>query len=257
MSLPILAPTLNRTTIMVTPDLPNRPPTIKDLRASIVCGVNTWTETDTRRPSYAGYVGRRKWSMDRVKTLLCQAYGSTLARVHLLHIKRSVYSMPSRPRQAAKRCALTWTILQCLLKWIETKQETAAMAEDTLKCPQCGTPYLIVSYNPPALQLLDRLTHFTSRVARIGAIISISSIVIVAGTTVIAMSTVYAAYAVEQFAGRDVFMLLYGDDITKWSLWAWMELPMIPVAVSIPYVHISTTLLMISRSYWLPVLLVL
>jgi hypothetical protein len=107
------------------------------------------------------------------------------------------------------------------------------MAEDTLKCPQCGAPYLIVSHIPPALRFLDRLTYLTSRVARIGAIISVSSIVIVAGTTVITMSTVYAAYAVEQFAGRDAFMLLYGDDITKWSIWAWMELPLIPVAVSL------------------------
>lgn len=106
------------------------------------------------------------------------------------------------------------------------------MADDTLKCPQCGTPYLIVSYNPLALRFLDRLVYLTSRVARIGAIISVSSVVIVAGTTVLAMSTVYAAYAVEQFAGRDVYMLLYGDDITKWSIWAWMELPLIPVAVS-------------------------
>ena len=108
------------------------------------------------------------------------------------------------------------------------------MADDTLKCPQCSTPYLIVSYNPPALRFLDRLTYLTSRVARVGAIISVSSVVIVAGTTVFAMLTVYAAYAVEQFAGRDVFMLLYGDDITKWSIWAWMELPLIPVAVSLP-----------------------
>ena len=108
------------------------------------------------------------------------------------------------------------------------------MVDETLKCPQCSTPYLIVSYNPPALRFLDRLTYFTSRVARVGAIISVSSIVIVAGTTVIAMSTVYAAYAVEQFAGRDAFMLLYGEDITKWSTWAWVELPLIPVAVSLP-----------------------
>jgi len=130
------------------------------------------------------------------------------------------------------------------------------MAEDTLKCPQCGTPYLIVSYNPPALQLLDRLTYLTSRVARVGAIISISSIVIVAGTTVIAMSTVYAAYAVEQFAGRDVFMLLYGDDITKWSIWAWMELPLIPVAVSLPSCSYLNQKLTTSPSYWPPVLVV-
>ena len=143
-------------------------------------------------------------------------------------------SSPRRMYTSSGQMMQILTSLQCLLKWIEIKQESAQMAEDTLKCPQCGTPYLIVSYNPPALRLMDRLVYFTSRVARVGAIISVSSIVIVAGTTVIAMSTVYAAYAVEQFAGRDVFMLLYGDDITKWSIWAWMELPLIPVAVSLP-----------------------
>lgn len=172
--------------------------------------------------------------MNRVRIHRRQVYGSTLARAHLLHTKRSVHSTPHVHVKPSGQTVQILIFLKCLLKWIETKQETAAMAEDTLKCPQCGTPYLVVSYNPPALQLLDRLTYLTSRVARVGAIISVSSVVIVAGTTVFAMSTVYAAYAVEQFAGRDVFLLLYGEDISNWSIWAWMELPLIPVAVSLP-----------------------
>ena len=181
--------------------------------------------------------------MNRVKTRLRlrqhQPYGSILARVPLLHTKRLVHR---RMHTSSGRTAQILTIPQCLLKWIEIKQETAPMVDDTLKCPQCSTPYLIVSYNPPALRFLDRLTYFTNRMARVGAIISVSSIVIVAGTTVIAMSTVYAAYAVEQFAGPDAFMLLYGEDMSKWSMWAWVELPLIPVAVSLPLrAHFSHT----------------
>lgn len=94
-----------------------------------------------------------------------------------------------------------------------------------IKCPQCGTQYILISYQPQILRIFDRI-H--SRAWLLGAAGAISGLVLSTAGVVLAVGGIYGAYAFESFVGKQAFDLVFPNDLTQWSPWAVFDLITIP-----------------------------
>jgi hypothetical protein len=108
---------------------------------------------------------------------------------------------------------------------MKTQEETADRPSGPIKCPQCATEYIIISYQPRILRLFDRM-H--GRLVLFGTAAAIGGIVITTAGAVLAVGGIYGSYAFRTFVGEQTFQLAFGDDPTRWPAWAIIDLISIP-----------------------------
>lgn len=107
-----------------------------------------------------------------------------------------------------------------------TAQETTLNRPDgAIKCPQCGTEYTIVSYQPALLRLFDSI-H--ARVVLIGAGTAAGGVVLLTGGMFFLAATAYGAAAFEALVGSKNFAIIYGDDPGRWSPYSFVDWAFIP-----------------------------
>lgn len=69
---------------------------------------------------------------------------------------------------------------------------------------------------------------FNYKARQYGALIAISGVVISVTGVVVAAGALYGATAFEAFMGREAWLLLVGDDPTRWPTWTFWDFTMIP-----------------------------
>lgn len=108
---------------------------------------------------------------------------------------------------------------------MKTQEETANRPSGPIKCPQCGTEYIVISYQPKILRVFDRL-H--GRLWLLGTVAAVTGITLTAAGVVLAVGGLYGTYAFQAFVGEQTFQLAFGDDPANWPAWAVFDLITIP-----------------------------
>lgn len=108
---------------------------------------------------------------------------------------------------------------------MKAQEETADRPAGPIKCPQCGTEYIIISYQPRILRVFDRI-H--GRLWLLGAAAAIGGIVFTASGVMLAVGGIYGSYAFRAFVGEQTFQLVFGEDPARWPAWAIFDLIAIP-----------------------------
>lgn len=91
---------------------------------------------------------------------------------------------PGRPSRAwTHPCRCTLVAHEaCLLQWIQSSQQSRSRAPNALKCPQCGSPYVLESDNPLALRLLNLANASLSAMGKIVTVASFTVVVVSVGS---------------------------------------------------------------------------
>jgi len=105
------------------------------------------------------------------------------------------------------------------------QESTAVRPTGAIKCPQCGTEYTIVSYQPPLLRLFDAV-H--ARVVLLGAAVAVSGVVTFTAGAVFLAAAGYGAAAFEAFIGEKNFPLVYGRNPSTWSVYSLVDWAFVP-----------------------------
>lgn len=108
---------------------------------------------------------------------------------------------------------------------MKAQETNSTRPSGPIKCPQCGTEYTIVSYQPSMLRLFDRIN---SQLMILSTSAILGGVVVGVAGSFIMCSCAYGSLATEAFYGHQAYQLLYGDDPTKWDLWTWFELTSVP-----------------------------
>jgi hypothetical protein len=108
---------------------------------------------------------------------------------------------------------------------MKIQEETAVRPAGPIKCPQCGTEYIIISYQPRILRLFDRI-H--GRLWLLGSAAAIGGIVLTTAGVILVIGGAYGSYAFQAFVGEQTFRLVFADDLTRWPVWAIFDLITIP-----------------------------
>ncbi|CCA66443.1 hypothetical protein PIIN_00129 [Serendipita indica DSM 11827] len=114
---------------------------------------------------------------------------------------------------------------KCLLDWIASQEQNTTRAGGPIKCPQCGTEYTVVSYQPTLLKVFDAI-H--TRIVLLGAAWGITGLVVTAAGTVVLLGCFYGSEAFSAFVGKQCYDLMVGDDSSKWPVWLWFDFGAIP-----------------------------
>ncbi|KAG9000234.1 hypothetical protein FRB93_012774 [Tulasnella sp. JGI-2019a] len=123
----------------------------------------------------------------------------------------------------------------CLLTWIRL-QEPSPSKPDALKCPQCKTPFDIKAREPRILKVLEMLNNGVTRTARWSALIVVSG-------SVLGLSALYGSFAVRCFLGDKMADVVLGGRYPRqWRLNAWLNLPLIPYALTLNSVGFIPTI---------------
>ncbi|PWZ01509.1 hypothetical protein BCV70DRAFT_158291 [Testicularia cyperi] len=108
----------------------------------------------------------------------------------------------------------------CLLQWIEQSRVNHPL-QDTVSCPQCKAPYILVENKPVLLRWLESADRVVTRLLPIG------SAVAVGGTFLIA-STAYGCVAIRLAMGKDAAKRALAS---PWPWHYWVDIPLIPFAL--------------------------
>lgn len=173
-------------------------------------------------------------------------------RIRLCYICREEeeHDMPSAKRWVHP-CSCTLIAHEaCLLEWIKSAQESRDRSKNALKCPQCGSGYVLESNNPLTLRVLNAVNNAISRAGTVITVASFSGIVLTcAGGTkpyffaltlpklachspgVYIVLASYGGIALKEYLGRDYFAFALSNDSSSWSWSTWLSLPLIPVSL--------------------------
>ena len=108
---------------------------------------------------------------------------------------------------------------------MNAQENTTNRPNGAIKCPQCGTEYTIVSYQPSLLRLFDGV-H--ARVVLFGAAVAVGGVVTLTGAVVFLAAAGYGAAASEAFAGENAFLLIYGRDPVNWDAYSLLDWVFVP-----------------------------
>ncbi|KAH7911263.1 hypothetical protein BJ138DRAFT_1085948 [Hygrophoropsis aurantiaca] len=121
----------------------------------------------------------------------------------------------------------------CLLQWIQSSQQNRSRAANALKCPQCGTAYVLDSKNPLLLRLMNAGNKALSTMGKFVTMFGLTFVVFSLGTGMYLISTAYGAYALREFVGKEMFDILLTDDPSNWPWHSFINLPLIPLALTV------------------------
>ncbi|EPQ30921.1 uncharacterized protein PFL1_01819 [Pseudozyma flocculosa PF-1] len=128
----------------------------------------------------------------------------------------------------------------CLLAWIDQSRINHP-TQDTVTCPQCKAPYILIDPKPVALRLLEQIDKLVAKAVPLGC-------VSVLGGSVLIACTAYGCVALRLVLGRDASQRLLAP---PWPWHFWFDIPAIPFALVASKLRIAET-----ATTWLPTVLV-
>ncbi|KAN0065361.1 hypothetical protein ACQY0O_001197 [Thecaphora frezii] len=127
----------------------------------------------------------------------------------------------------------------CLLAWIEQSRINHP-TEDTVACPQCKAPYILVESRPLLLRLFERLDKVALQLVPVGC----SAVM---GGSILVACSAYGCAALRLVLGRQAAQRVLAS---PWPWHYWFDIPLIPfalVASKLGIAELATT--------WIPTVL--
>lgn len=126
----------------------------------------------------------------------------------------------------------------CLLRWIDQSKRNHPL-QDTVTCPQCKAPYVLINNKTPLLKVLEFFDKLLTRIEPIGAISVIGGSLLVAFTA-------YGCVAIRMVLGKDAARRALAS---PWPWHYWIDIPLIPFALIASRLNIFE-----SAMTWVPTL---